>query len=93
MSLRGTCAVDLTFPSNALTYKNKTLHCVYFTKNPQRATLNQQARVPSVHRMNNLGKKRCERSCESSELQAGEALGLRMGLESEAGPLLRETWG
>lgn len=56
MSPRGTCAVDLTFPSNALTYKNKALHCVYFTKNPQRATLNQQARVPYVHRMNNLDK-------------------------------------
>lgn len=54
--LRGTYAVDLTFLSNALTYKNKALHCIYFSKNPQRATLNRQACVPSVHRMNNLHK-------------------------------------
>lgn len=71
MSLRGSCAIDLTVPCNALTYKNKTLHCVYFTKNPQRATLNQQARVPSVHRMNNLGK--------SDAKEAVRAVSFRLG--------------
>lgn len=54
--LHGTYSVDLTFLSNALTYKNKALHCIYFSKNPWRATLNQQACVPSVHRMNTLHK-------------------------------------
>lgn len=84
--LRGTYAVDLTFPSNALTYKNKALHCIYFSKNPQRATLNQQACVPSVNRMNHLYKgNKKDAMGTRSELPAAE-YHLRMSLEAEACP-------
>ena len=84
--LHGTYAVDLTFLSNALTYKNKALHCIYFSKNPQRATLNQQARVPSVHRVNNLYKSNKKDAMGTrSELPAAE-YHLRIGLEAEACP-------
>lgn len=85
--LHGTYAVDLTFLSNALTYKNKALHCIYFSKNPQRATLNQPARVPSVHRMSNFCKSNQKDAMGTpSELQAVEDLSLRMGLEAEPCP-------